>query len=216
MTLKNLSLLFILCTLLPGCSKMYYSTLDSMGIPKRDIMVHRVEKARDTQEETKEQFQTALEQFTAVTNFTGGDLEKVYNKLNKEYLASVDQADEVNKRIKDIEDVSSALFEEWNQELSQYTSASLKSNSQRQLNDTKKQYRQLISSMKRAEKKIKPVLAVFKDQVLYLKHNLNAQAISSLKGELSAIESDVSVLISAMEQSIDEANSFIKTMEKKS
>lgn len=187
-----------------------------MGIPKRDIMVHRVEKARDTQEETKEQFQTALEQFTAVTNFTGGDLEKVYNKLNKEYLASVDQADEVHKRITDIEDVSGALFEEWKQELDQYSNASLKRNSQQQLNNTKKQYNQLISAMKRAEKKIEPVLAVFKDQVLYLKHNLNAQAISSLKGELSAIESDVSVLINAMEQSINEANSFIKTMEKKS
>jgi len=216
MTFKNFSLLLILCTLLPGCSKMYYSTLDSMGIPKRDIMVHRVEKARDTQEETKEQFQTALEQFTAVTNFTGGDLEKVYNKLNKEYLASVDQADEVHKRITDIEDVSGALFEEWKQELDQYSNASLKRNSQQQLNNTKKQYNQLISAMKRAEKKIEPVLAVFKDQVLYLKHNLNAQAISSLKGELSAIESDVSVLINAMEQSINEANSFIKTMEKKS
>ena len=216
MTLKKFSLLLILFTVLSGCSKMYYSTLDSMGIPKRDIMVHRVEKARDTQEETKEQFQTALEQFTAVTNFKGGDLEKVYNKLNKEYLASVDQADEVHKRITDIEDVSGALFEEWEQELNQYSSASLKRNSQQQLNSTKKQYNQLIASMKRAEKKIEPVLAVFKDQVLYLKHNLNAQAISSLKGELSAIESDVSVLIGAMEQSINEANSFIKTMEKKS
>ena len=216
MTLKKFSLLLILFTVLSGCSKMYYSTLDSMGIPKRDIMVHRVEKARDTQEETKEQFQTALEQFTAVTNFNGGDLEKVYNKLNKEYLASVDQADEVHKRITDIEDVSGALFEEWKQELNQYSSASLKRNSQQQLNSTKKQYKQLIASMKRAEKKIEPVLAIFKDQVLYLKHNLNAQAISSLKGELSAIESDVSVLIGAMEQSINEANSFIKTMEKKS
>lgn len=215
MDFKNLSLLFFLCITLPGCSKMYYSTLDSMGIPKREIMVHRVEKARDTQEETKEQFQSALEQFTAATNYKGGDLEKVYKKLNKEYLASVDQAEEVNKRIKDIEDVSDALFEEWKQELEQYSSASLKSNSQKQLNETKKQYGQLISAMKKAENKIKPVLAIFKDQVLLLKHNLNAQAISSLKGELSTIESEVSVLIHSMEQSINEANSFIKTMEKK-
>ena len=215
MNYKTFTLLLMLGLVLPGCSKMYYSALDSVGIPKREIMVHRVEKARDTQEETKEQFKTALEQFTAVTNFSGGDLEKVYNKLNDEYLASVDQAKEVNKRIKDIEDVSDALFTEWEQELEQYSSASLKRNSQRQLNDTRQQYKQLIAAMKRAEQKIDPVLAIFKDQVLYLKHNLNAQAISSLKGELNAIESDVSVLISAMEQSINEANSFIKTMEKK-
>ncbi len=213
MTFKNLILLLTLSTLLSGCSKMYYSTLDSIGIPKRDIMVHRVEKARDTQEETKEQFQSALQEFTSVTQFSGGDLEKVYNKLNKEYLASVDQAEEVNKRIKDIEDVSDALFAEWEQELEQYTNADLKRKSRQQLNTTKQQYKQLISTMKRAEAKIEPVLAVFKDQVLYLKHNLNAQAIASLKGELNIIESDVANLISAMEQSIDEANAFIKTME---
>lgn len=215
MTLKNLPLLIILSITLPSCSKMYYGALDSVGIPKREIMVHRVEKARDTQEETKEQFQTALEQFTAVTNFKGGDLEKIYNKLNSEYLASVDQAEEVNDRIQGIEDVSAALFEEWTLELEEYSNPSLKRNSQQQLNETKRQYHQLVTSMRRAEKKIEPVLSVFKDQILYLKHNLNAQAISSLKGELSAIKSDVSILISAMEQSIDEANSFIKTMEKK-
>lgn len=215
MTLKSFSLFFILSTMLSGCSTLYYSALDSVGIPKREIMVHRVEKARDTQEETKEQFQTALEQFTAVTNFSGGDLENIYNKLNKEYLASVDQAGEVNQRIKDIENVSGALFSEWEDEIEQYSSASLKRNSQRQLNNTKQQYNQLISAMKRAEMKIEPVLTIFKDQVLYLKHNLNAQAISSLKEDLSLIESDVSKLISAMEQSINEANSFIKTMENK-
>jgi len=211
----NVFSLFFICIVLSGCSKMYLNTLEKIGIPKRDVMIHRVEKARDTQEETKEQFKTALEQFTAVTNFSGGNLEAVYNKLNDEYLASADKAEEVKKRIEDIEDVSAALFEEWEDELNQYTSVSLRRNSQRKLIETKKQYQQLISAMKRAESKIEPVLAVFKDQVLYLKHNLNAQAITSLKGELSTVKGDVSKLIISMEKSIDEANSFIKTMENK-
>ena len=189
---------------------MYYSGLEKIGIPKRDVMVHRVEKARDTQEETKEQFKSALEQFTAVTNFKGGDLESVYNNLNTEYEASVDQAEQVAKRIDDIKDVSEALFEEWEEEITQYSSASLKRSSQNQLTATKLQYKQLIQAMERAEAKLEPVLVVFKDQVLYLKHNLNARAISALKNELGGIQSDVSSLIVAMEKSIDEANAFIK------
>ena len=194
---------------------MYYSGLEKIGIPKRDIMVHRVEKARDTQEETKEQFKSALEQFTAVTNFKGGDLESVYNKLNTEYEASIDQAEQVAKRIDDIKDVSEALFEEWEEEITQYSSASLKRSSQNQLTATKLQYKQLIQAMERAEAKLEPVLVVFKDQVLYLKHNLNARAISALKNELGGIQSDVSSLIVAMEKSIDEANAFINSMENK-
>ncbi|MBX3628857.1 MAG: DUF2959 domain-containing protein [Nitrosomonas sp.] len=177
-------------------------------------MVHRVEKARDTQEETKEQFKSALAQFTAVTNFRGGDLEAVYTKLNDAYEGSVRKAEEVRSRIEDIEDVSQALFAEWEQEITQYSNASFKRSSQDKLNATKKHYHQLVTSMKNAEAKIAPILTVFKDQVMFLKHNLNAQAITSLKGELGNIESDVAVLITSMEKSINEANAFIKSMEK--
>lgn len=211
--LRRFVLIGSVCSL-TACSSMYYGGLEKIGIPKREVMVYRVEKARDTQEETKEQFKSALEQFTVLTNFKGGNLEATYNKLNSEYEDSVKKAEEVSKRISDIEDVSNALFSEWENELSQYSNASLKRSSQQKLIATKAHYKQLITTMKRAEAKMAPVLSVFKDQVLYLKHNLNAQAIASLKGQLGLVQSDVSTLIAAMEKSIQEANAFIKTIEK--
>lgn len=212
--MKKIKILILpLLVSLGACSSMYYSGLEKIGIPKREVMVHRVEKARDTQEETKEQFKSALDQFTSATKFDGGNLEDTYHKLNDEYEASVKKADEVDYRIKEIEDVSGALFSEWENEISQYSSASLKRSSQDKLNSTKVQYRQLIAAMKSAQSKIDPILTVFKDQVMYLKHNLNAQAIASLETELNSIQSDVASLIGAMEKSIDEANAFIKTIE---
>jgi Protein of unknown function (DUF2959) len=206
----------LFCTvvaLLSGCSSAYYGALESIGIPKREVLVHRIEKARDSQEDAKEQFQSALEQFSALTGFKGGDLEKEYKRLNSEYEASVDKADAVNKRIDDIEDVADALFSEWQEELGQYSSAALRSRSEQKLKTTRRQYDQLIKTMKRAEAKIEPVLTVFHDQVMYLKHNLNAQAIASLKTDLKGVETDVAALVRSMEQSIDEANAFIKSME---
>ncbi|WP_292992695.1 DUF2959 domain-containing protein [Nitrosomonas sp.] len=211
--LYRLLILSVFFTLM-GCSTMYLEALEKVGIPKRDVMVSRVEKARDTQEETKEQFKSALEQFTAATNFDGGDLEATYKRLNDAYEASVAKAEEVRSRIADIESVSEALFTEWKQEITQYSSAAMKQNSQKKLNTTQTHYRQLIKSMKQAEAKIEPILTVFNDQVMFLKHNLNARAIASLKGELSTIKSDVSALVVSMEQSINEANAFISTMEK--
>jgi predicted nucleic acid-binding Zn-ribbon protein len=213
----NFSVRFLLLVFLisvTGCSSLYYSGLEKIGIPKRDVMVHRVEKARDTQQETKQQFKSALEQFTAVANFKGGNLESTYNQLNSEYEASVQKADEVKKRISDIENVSEALFSEWETELTQYSNAALRQNSQQKLTTTQAHYKQLLTAMHQAEARIEPVLAVFRDQVLFLKHNLNAQAIASLKGQLGSVQTDVSALVSAMEKSINEADSFIKTMEK--
>ena len=211
-----LSRLFILSIVLTltACTTMYLEGLEKIGIPKRDVMVSRVEKARDTQEETKEQFKSALEQFTAATNFSGGDLEATYNRLNDAYEASVGKAEEVRSRIADIESVSEALFTEWKEEITQYSSAALKQSSQKKLSTTQAHYRQLIASMKQAEAKIEPILTVFHDQVMFLKHNLNARAIASLKGELGTIKSDVSALVASMEHSINEANAFISTMEK--
>ena len=202
----------VLSTLLAGCSSAYYKALEGIGIPKRELMVHRVEKARDSQEDTKEQFQTALEKFKAIATFDGGELEDKYNQLNGEFEASEDQANEVKKRISDIEDVSEALFEEWEEELNQYESASLRRNSATKLSATRRHYAQMIATMKRAEAKMEPVLKAFRDQVLYLKHNLNAKAIASLQDEVSSVESDIAVLIESMEKSINEANAFIETM----
>lgn len=204
----------IFAIFLTACSTMYYSGLEKIGIPKRDVLVYRVEKARDTQEETREQFKSALEQFSAATNFKGGDLEGIYKKLNGEYEASVNKAKEVRSRIEDIENVSAALFREWEQEITQYSNPALKRSSQDRLTETRSYYKQLIAAMKNAELRIQPVLTVFNDQVMYLKHNLNARAIASLKGELKTLQSNVSTLVAAMEKSINEANTFISNMEK--
>lgn len=199
--------------LLSACSSAYYGAMDSIGVHKRDILVHRVEAARDSQEEAKEQFKTALERFTALTNFDGGELQDKYDQLQAEFDDSEAKAKDIRFRISEVEDVSEALFNEWQDELEQYTNASLRRNSERKMATTKRRYKQLVTAMKRAESKIEPVLSAFRDQVLYLKHNLNAQAIASLKDELDSVETDIASLIREMEKSIDEANSFIQSMD---
>jgi uncharacterized HAD superfamily protein len=198
--------------LLTGCQTVYYGTMEKLGVHKPDIMVDRVKAARDAQTEAKEQFQSALEQFTVTLDYKGGDLEEKYKILNKAYEKSKAKAEAVHSRIAKVEDVSEALFEEWEEELNQYSSDRLRKDSQTKLTRTKKHYKQLITAMKRAEKKIDPVLTAFHDQVLYLKHNLNAQAIASLQNELISVEEDIASLIREMELSIQEANAFLATL----
>lgn len=212
MSLCSRLLLISLLLLLGACSSVYYGTMEKFGIHKRDILVDRVEEARDSQKETKEQFSSALERFTKVLNFEGGDLEQKYKELNTELKRSEEKADEVRKRVAKVEDVAEALFDEWEAELDQYSSKSLRSSSAKQLKQTQTHYKKLIGAMKNAEAKIDPVLNPLRDQVLFLKHNLNARAIASLKSELGNIEADVSRLIREMESSIKEADSFILTL----
>jgi len=197
-----------------SCQTAYYETMEKFGYHKRDLLVRDVEKARDAQQEAKEQFKSALDRFTKTLDIQGGELQEKYEALNKEYERSEDKANSVRKRVASVEDVSEALFTEWNAELKEYSSSTLRKKSQDQLTQTRAQYAQLIKAMKRAEAKMDPVLAKFKDQVLFLKHNLNAQAIASLKGELVSVEGNINSLIKDLNASIQEADSFIAAMPK--
>jgi len=210
----NPTLIVTLSIFLMGCSSAYYGTMEKLGYHKRDLMVNRVESARDAQQEAKEQFESALEKFSHVLKVDGGELEEKYEQLKTAYDKSNARAETVRDRIEAVEDVSEALFDEWQTELDQYTSDSLRRSSARKLKQTRRQYTQLIGAMKRAEKKMEPVLSAFHDQVLFLKHNLNARAIASLQTELVSVEAEVNSLIRDMEASIKEADAFINAMAK--
>lgn len=195
-----------------ACQSAYYNAMEKFGYEKRDILVRRVDNAREAQQDAKQQFESALAQFIAVTNFSGGELERQYNKLKDEYEKSESRAEAVRRRIAEVEKVANDLFAEWTRELKEYSNRELRRASERQLDATRSRYRKLIAAMKRAEQKLDPVLAAYHDQVLFLKHNLNARAIASLRAERGRIESDIGVLIADMNRSIKEADAFIKDM----
>ena len=197
---------------LVSCSSAYYRAWEKLGYEKRDILSSRVVKARDSQEDAKEQFKTALEKFGDVVKFDGGNLEKRYNVLSSEFENSEASAKDVRDRINSVEKVAEDLFDEWERELADFQNANLKKTSATKLRDTQNKYQDMIRTMRKAESKIDPVLLAFRDQVLFLKHNLNAKAISSLQDETLKIETDVARLVSEMEKSISEADEFISSL----
>ncbi len=197
---------------LTGCSSTRIAIGEAFGYAKREQLVDRVEDARDGQEAAKVQFASALDEFLALTNADGGDLEAAYKKLSKQYSRSKSKAETVRSRIRSVERVADALFVEWEKELGEYASEDMRQVSERQLTETRERYDELLGAMKRAESKMDPVLAAFGDQVLFLKHNLNARAIASLDTEAASLEAEIATLIAEMEASIDEANAFIEDM----
>ncbi|MEZ9176729.1 MAG: DUF2959 domain-containing protein [Vibrio toranzoniae] len=200
---------------LTGCQSAYYSAMEQVGYHKRDIMVDRVEDAKESQQDAQEEFSSALEALSSLTNFSGGDLEDMYNQINDKYQDSEKAAQNVSDRIAAIEDVSDALFAEWQSELDLYTSDSLRSSSEQKLRDTKSSYQTMLSAMKRAEKKMDPVLNTLRDNTLYLKHNLNASAVGSLQGEFMSLEKDIAYAIKQMNAAIAESDKFLAQLKQK-
>lgn len=207
--MKKLAVLLLSASMLVGCQSAYYAAAEKVGYAKRDILADRVESARDAQVEAKEEITDALTEFRKVVNFDGGELETRYRSLAAQLDDSEDAANVVHKRVRDVEDVAEALFKEWREELAQYSNAELRAKSEQQLKQTRARYDQMIVAMRRAESRLEPALQPLRDQVLFLKHNLNAQAIAGLKGEVVQVDAQVNQLIAEIDRATEEANRFI-------
>jgi hypothetical protein len=208
-----LSLTAVSCLLALGCRSTYYAFWETFGREKRDLLKSNVEAAREDQQAASEQFKDAYTQLKELYGFEGGELERAYNKFSGEYKQCESRANTVRDRIKKVESIASDLFREWEAEIGQIQTERIRADSRAKLTATRAKFDQLHSSMRKAEESMGPVLVQFHDQVLYLKHNLNAQAIASLKGETSKIEAEVNSLLKDMNAAIAQADAFIKGME---
>jgi len=205
--------LVVFCALFAmGCSTTYYATWEKLGKHKRDLLRDNVEEVRDEQTDAQEQFKDALTRLKELQNFDGGELEDTYESLNDEYEECVGRAEDVSDRIEDIDTIANDLFGEWEKEIGLISNPSFKSDSKRKLRATREKYSTFRTAMTRSEKRMQAVLVKFRDHVLYLKHNLNAQTVGALDGEVINIEKDVKRLITDMQSSISEADAFIKTL----
>jgi len=195
-----------------GCQTTYYAVWEKMGKEKRHLLKDNVEQVREEQAEASEQFATVVERIKAMYGFDGGALEDVYEKLSQDYQDCEERADAVRDRTDKVERIAADLFKEWESEIATIENVKLQSKSRASLKDTRSRFSRLQRSMARAEASMDPVLNNLRDYVLYLKHNLNAQAVSSLKKEVTDIETEVASLIQDMNRSIKEADVFVKTM----
>lgn len=198
---------------LPGCSSTGIAIREKLGTPKREQLVDRVQETRGAQEAAKEQFTSTLDELKMLSGYEGGQLEAAYSRLSSRYDRAQDRAKRVSDKIDAVDRVARALFSEWEGELKEYTTPALRAASQKELDQTRDRFGEVLGAMRRAEKKMGPVLAAFHDQVLFLKHNLNARAVASLDTTLGELQGQIAVLIADMEASIREANAFIDEME---
>jgi type I site-specific restriction endonuclease len=206
-------LLYVGLAAFSGCASTYYDALEKLGYEKRDLLVDRVKKTVEAQTEAKEQFTSALDHFLKVTKVDGGELEQKYNELSGELKRSEERAKDVRDRIASVKDVADALFNEWKGELGQYSNSQLRAESERELDSTKSRYQNLMRLMNRSADRMDPVLATFRDQVLFLKHNLNARALASLGTTDRDLRGDIDGLIRDMEASIRESEAFVQGLQ---
>ncbi|MEM8875480.1 MAG: DUF2959 family protein [Planctomycetota bacterium] len=209
-------LIFAAMTLLPACSagrSVSYKFWESFGYEKRDLFVDQVQDARAEQAETKDEFQSALDQFKATFGFDGGDLEAAYDSLKGSYDGIEEQADDLRDEVEKVKTIAGDLFDEWEGEIELQNNPDYQRAMQQQFDATQRSYNDMIAAMDRAVSKMDPVLQDFNDRVLFLKSSLNAKAIAALQTNADELIGDIDALIAEMNASIAEADAFLAELE---
>ena len=201
--------------LITGCTSLYNATMEGVfGYEKRELFKKSVTALQSEQKDAQKEFKDALTRLKELYGFHGGELESVYEKVKSSYDRCDGEAKAVHTRIENMEDLAKSMFSEWEKEIQQYTNPNLAATSRDQLRLTKDRYAQLSRTVREAESAMQPVLGQLKDNVLFLKHNLNASAIGSLQGEASGIQKQIEQLLTQMNTAIAASDSFIKTLPK--
>ena len=203
----------VLMAALTGCRSTYYAMWESVGKEKRHLLKDEVSAAREDQAQASQEFKDALTRVKELTGFQGGELEDAYRRLKADFEDCRHRADVIDDRIRNVEQIAADLFVEWENEIGQITNPNFRSKSRQSLARTRDRYKRLHQSMVKVRNRMDPVLTRLNDYVLYLKHNLNAQAVGALGAEMASIQTDVNVLIRDIERSIKEADDFLQVIE---
>jgi hypothetical protein len=195
-----------------GCYQAYDTTLETFGKSKKDTLIDRIAAARDAQAQTKEQFALALDEFRAIAGYKGFLLEEKYKELKSQYDQCESQTHTVENQLTEVRRAAKSLFRQWEDEMETFSSSVARRSSEQKYKEMQTRYDAVINAMDRVCDKFYPALSAFKDQVLLLKHNINAQAQIASGGEQAVAEREISLLTQEIDRAMAQADSFIRQM----
>ncbi len=205
-------LLFLVVTLLAGCATVYYATWEQLGKEKRDLLKDNVLAARLEQRETRQEFRDALTQLRSTYEVPSTRLQAVYEELKRHQKRLTRRYNDLEGRIAKLNTIATDLFSEWREEAESISNREFHRRSLEQLAEARARYRHMQTALAQTQNRCRPVLNQFNEYVLFLKHNLNAQALGALHGEAQEIIEGLGNLIEELNNSISETDAFIATL----
>lgn len=194
-----------------SCQSAHYPVWESF-IKKKSVQLNdKIVHLRSAQKDTAVQFNDTLINLKAFYNLKGGDLEEAFYITNNDVLLSETNMDNVKKSIRQVEEVSSKLFTEWETDINSISDESIRKKSFENFKKTRSDYDSLHKSMKKSEDSITRVFLLFRDHITYLKHNLNLQSLKQMDKEINETEKEVTLLMDELNNSIKQADIYLKT-----
>lgn len=191
-----------------ACDRAYYKMWEALGREKRDLLTSEIKQTRESQSKLQTEFVATFERIKKEYTFEGGEVENTYRALSKDYKALDERRNSVTKHVEKVDALAEDLFEEWRKEANDMNDTSLRSQSLTKLEQSQAKFAEVAQKYAGMLEVVNGSLKRLHDHVIFMKHNLNAQALGALKRELHAMQPELDRLVAEINRSIALASEF--------
>ena len=128
-----------------------------------------------------------LASYNTIVGGQAKNVQTEYKKLANDLKATDKKIQGTTKDLEAMNKQADKFFVQWEKELAEYSSDSMKEKSTARLDATKKRYQSLGQSLGEASKAFQPLMQNLNDQILFLGRDLSAEAIADLQDEAAEL-----------------------------
>jgi len=162
--------------------------------------------------DAKLQFIKTIDVYNSILAEDAKDRKKLYKKLQSEMAATQEKRAEVGRRADHMRLEAGIVFKSWADSTVGIESPDLRKRSEERLEKTKDRCAEIQSAGQSAVDVYAPVMKALQDQVTYLGHDLNAEAVASLKPDAEKVNAQAQELTKRLDEAIAVANQNINAL----
>ena len=182
------------------------------GVKQVEQLIKKANAGVESINDTKLQLQKTMEAYNAVLAPDVKDRRDAYKKLQKEVATTEKKRAMVSTRNGEMNVEAGRLFKNWEGSTAAIQDPALRQRSQERLAVAKKRYSEIQANGQGAASLYTPFMKALQDQVTYLGHDLNPEAVATLKPEADKLNAQAKELYSAIDKTTAAANNNISQL----
>lgn len=184
----------------------------SAGLDKVDALLDRIERVHVESELSKQTSQGAMTALRAICDpdFEGEAL-VAYEDFVKAIDDSEKQADKLRSSIGPMKKTAEGVFAAWASDLEGFGSAEMRQRSQLRLEETRRRYEAIATSVDPALWAYDALNHDLRDHALFLSHDFNSAAIADLANEVESLSNDSNELGKRLDKCLAAAEEYVRS-----
>jgi cell division septum initiation protein DivIVA len=176
--------------------------LAQQGFRQTDRLMSRAENSARAIEDTKGELQRTLEAYNSMFDGSAKNPRRAYQISLRGVERSEKRVGDIQKRLNEMQIEADKYFADWTTSLDAIINQDLRRRSEARRDETRAGYDNIHQAALKAVAEYETFIGNFRDQLMFLGHDLNPSSISSLKEDAGKLNGEAAQLFSEADGSL--------------